>query len=151
VITVRGLHHVKVPVSDLTRSRAWYQTVLSLSPHLEFPDDHGTVRGIAPAGALGGGGLLNAVDPDWIELRFYAAGHHRPMSVHGGGIAAHPTRARETAGLEGWGLPGRAPRPLRNTRSGVLRCRVATPVGAGRRSRHGGSRACWSWLASQCW
>jgi Glyoxalase/Bleomycin resistance protein/Dioxygenase superfamily len=43
VITVHGLHHVKVPVSDLTRSRAWYETVLSLSLHLEFPDDSGTV------------------------------------------------------------------------------------------------------------
>jgi hypothetical protein len=27
VITVHGLHHVKVPVSDLTRSRAWHETV----------------------------------------------------------------------------------------------------------------------------
>lgn len=54
MITVRGLHHVKVPVSDLTRSRAWYETVLPLSPHLEFPDDSGTVRGVAyhPLGNL---------------------------------------------------------------------------------------------------
>jgi catechol 2,3-dioxygenase-like lactoylglutathione lyase family enzyme len=54
VITVHGLHHVKVPVSDLTRSRAWYETVLSLSPHLEFPDDSGAVRGVAyqPLGNL---------------------------------------------------------------------------------------------------
>jgi catechol 2,3-dioxygenase-like lactoylglutathione lyase family enzyme len=56
VITVHGLHHVKVPVSDLTRSRAWYETVLTVSPHLEFPDDNGTVHGIARANALGGGG-----------------------------------------------------------------------------------------------
>jgi catechol 2,3-dioxygenase-like lactoylglutathione lyase family enzyme len=47
VITFHGLHHVKVPVSDLPRSRAWYETVLPLSPHLEFPDDSGTVHGIA--------------------------------------------------------------------------------------------------------
>jgi hypothetical protein len=55
VITAHGPRHLKVPVSDLTRSRAWYQTVLSLSPHLELPDDSGTVHGIARAAARGRG------------------------------------------------------------------------------------------------
>jgi catechol 2,3-dioxygenase-like lactoylglutathione lyase family enzyme len=55
VITVHGLHHVKVPVSDLTHSRAWYESVLTLSPHLEYPGDNGIVHGMARANALGGG------------------------------------------------------------------------------------------------
>lgn len=149
MITVHGLHHVKVPVSDLTRSRDWYETVLSLSPHLEFPDDSGAVRGVVyhPLGnltlclredpprarALAGfnplavlvatradlddiathldqlavthgpvltatlGWMLNAVDPDRIELRFYTAEHHPPMPLHGGGIAAHPIPADQTS------------------------------------------------------
>jgi catechol 2,3-dioxygenase-like lactoylglutathione lyase family enzyme len=43
---VAGVHHVKVPVSDLARSRAWYSTVLSLDVEIEFRDDDGVVRGV---------------------------------------------------------------------------------------------------------
>lgn len=44
---ISGLHHLKLPVSDLARSRAWYETVLG--PHIEheFTDDDGVVRGVA--------------------------------------------------------------------------------------------------------
>jgi hypothetical protein len=52
VITVHGPHHVKVPVSDLTRGRAWHETVLTLSPHLEFPDDIPTPARDCLAGLL---------------------------------------------------------------------------------------------------
>jgi catechol 2,3-dioxygenase-like lactoylglutathione lyase family enzyme len=42
-----GIHHVKFPVTDLTRSRAWYERVFGLRPVLEFRDDHdGVVRGV---------------------------------------------------------------------------------------------------------
>jgi catechol 2,3-dioxygenase-like lactoylglutathione lyase family enzyme len=42
-----GIHHVKFPVTDLRRSRAWYERVFDLRPVLEFRDDHdGVVRGI---------------------------------------------------------------------------------------------------------
>ena len=44
---ILGLHHVKVPVTDLTRSRGWYERVFELEPEVEFPDDTGVVRGIA--------------------------------------------------------------------------------------------------------
>ena len=51
---ILGLHHVKVPVSDLQRSRAWYEQLLGVRPAVEFRDDDGTVRGVAyePIGAF---------------------------------------------------------------------------------------------------
>ena len=54
MITVRGVHHVKLPVSDLTRSRGWYESVLGVRPWLEFPDGNGVIRGVAyhPLGTL---------------------------------------------------------------------------------------------------
>jgi catechol 2,3-dioxygenase-like lactoylglutathione lyase family enzyme len=45
--TILGLHHVKIPVTDLPRSREWYERVFDLEPHMEFRDDHdGVVRGV---------------------------------------------------------------------------------------------------------
>lgn len=44
---IRGVHHMKVPVSDLQRSRDWYERVLGLSVGREFTDDDGVVRGVA--------------------------------------------------------------------------------------------------------
>lgn len=44
---ILGLHHVKVPVTDLSRSRRWYERVFDLEPEVEFPDEDGTVRGVA--------------------------------------------------------------------------------------------------------
>jgi catechol 2,3-dioxygenase-like lactoylglutathione lyase family enzyme len=47
VNVVAGVHHVKVPVSDLVRSQRWYGEVLGLTLQLEFRDEDGEVRGIA--------------------------------------------------------------------------------------------------------
>ncbi|MGW3997181.1 VOC family protein [Amycolatopsis sp. NPDC004772] len=44
---IEGFHHVKFPVSDLARSRAWYERVLGLDVTHEFPDADGVVRGVA--------------------------------------------------------------------------------------------------------
>lgn len=44
--TVVGIHHVKFPVSDLARSRTWYERLFELRPSMEFPDDEGVVRGV---------------------------------------------------------------------------------------------------------
>ena len=44
---ILGLHHIKVPVTNLARSRAWYERVFELKPTMEFPDDDGVVRGVA--------------------------------------------------------------------------------------------------------
>jgi catechol 2,3-dioxygenase-like lactoylglutathione lyase family enzyme len=44
---ILGVHHVKIPVSDLVRSRAWYERVLDLEVLREFRDDaDGVVRGV---------------------------------------------------------------------------------------------------------
>jgi catechol 2,3-dioxygenase-like lactoylglutathione lyase family enzyme len=34
-----GIHHVKLPVTEVTRSRDWYQRVLGLDQDLEFVED----------------------------------------------------------------------------------------------------------------
>ncbi len=41
-----GFHHVKLPVSDVARSRDWYQAVLGLELDLEFVED-GVLMGVA--------------------------------------------------------------------------------------------------------
>ena len=49
-----GFHHVKLPVSDLPRSRDWYARVLGLQTHIEFAES-GVVMGVAmrdPGGTL---------------------------------------------------------------------------------------------------
>jgi len=44
---ILGLHHVKIPVTDLVRSRAWYEKVFELETLTEFRDEHdGVVRGV---------------------------------------------------------------------------------------------------------
>jgi catechol 2,3-dioxygenase-like lactoylglutathione lyase family enzyme len=51
---ILGLHHVKVPVSDLPRSRDWHERLLGVRLAVEFRDDDGAVRGVAyePIGAF---------------------------------------------------------------------------------------------------
>jgi catechol 2,3-dioxygenase-like lactoylglutathione lyase family enzyme len=46
-VTVTGIHHLKIPVSDLARSRAWYTRALGMTVEFEFPDGDGVVRGVA--------------------------------------------------------------------------------------------------------
>jgi catechol 2,3-dioxygenase-like lactoylglutathione lyase family enzyme len=55
-IEFTGIHHVKLPVSDLARSREWYERVLGFTVMLEFPDNDGVVRGVG--GRLPGAGVL---------------------------------------------------------------------------------------------
>jgi catechol 2,3-dioxygenase-like lactoylglutathione lyase family enzyme len=45
-LTVTGIHHIKLPVSDLARSREWFERVLAYTVDWEFPDDDGIVRGV---------------------------------------------------------------------------------------------------------
>jgi catechol 2,3-dioxygenase-like lactoylglutathione lyase family enzyme len=40
-----GFHHVKLPVTDVARSRDWYQRVLGLHQDLEFVED-GALMGV---------------------------------------------------------------------------------------------------------
>ena len=43
---IDGFHHVKLPVSDIARSRGWYERVLGFEVVIEFAED-GEVRGLA--------------------------------------------------------------------------------------------------------
>ena len=43
---LNGFHHAKVPVTDVVRSRDWYQRVLGLQLVLEFVEDQG-LMGVA--------------------------------------------------------------------------------------------------------
>lgn len=43
---ITGIHHVKLPVSDVARSRAWYERVLGFEVVIEFVEDD-EVRGVA--------------------------------------------------------------------------------------------------------
>ncbi len=43
---ISGIHHVKLPVSDVRRSRDWYQRVLGFATVIEFLED-GEVAGVA--------------------------------------------------------------------------------------------------------
>jgi Glyoxalase/Bleomycin resistance protein/Dioxygenase superfamily len=45
-LTSTGIHHIKLPVSDLARSREWYERVLAYTVDRKFPDDDGIVRGV---------------------------------------------------------------------------------------------------------
>jgi catechol 2,3-dioxygenase-like lactoylglutathione lyase family enzyme len=56
-----GIHHLKLPVSSLSRSLPWYQKVLGFTVELEFPDDDGVVRGVA--------GSIPGVDGTGFALR----------------------------------------------------------------------------------
>ncbi|HEY3751103.1 MAG TPA: VOC family protein [Pseudonocardiaceae bacterium] len=45
--TLAGIHHVKIPVTDLDRSIAWYARVFGFQVTMRFPDGDGVVRGVA--------------------------------------------------------------------------------------------------------
>jgi catechol 2,3-dioxygenase-like lactoylglutathione lyase family enzyme len=51
-----GIRHVKLAVSDLARSREWYERVLGYTVRFVFPDLDGFVRGVG--GRLRGVGVL---------------------------------------------------------------------------------------------
>ncbi|MGC5010438.1 VOC family protein [Streptosporangium sp. DT93] len=42
-----GVHHLKLWVSDLERSRSWYERVLGLEHHISFEDEDGVIRGMS--------------------------------------------------------------------------------------------------------
>ncbi|MEV6304287.1 VOC family protein [Actinoplanes sp. NPDC051861] len=58
-----GVHHVKLPVTDLDRSRDWYTSVLGLGVDIEFTED-GVVRGLALSDPDGSLSLALRHDPE---------------------------------------------------------------------------------------
>jgi catechol 2,3-dioxygenase-like lactoylglutathione lyase family enzyme len=61
-----GVHHVKLPVADLDRSRDWYTSVLGMRVDIEFTED-GVVRGLALSDAAGSLRLALRHDPARAE------------------------------------------------------------------------------------
>ena len=57
-----GVHHLKLPVSDLARSRAWYESRLGYRLHIEFVED-GVLMGAALSHSNGGPELALRLDP----------------------------------------------------------------------------------------
>lgn len=52
--TIKGFPHVKLPVTDVARTRDWYRRVLGFEVTLEFVED-GTLMGLAlsdPGGSI---------------------------------------------------------------------------------------------------
>lgn len=58
-----GVHHLKLPVSDLERSFAWYQRTLGYERTIEFIEK-GTLMGIGMNHPGGGPHLALRLDPD---------------------------------------------------------------------------------------
>lgn len=58
-----GVHHLKLPVSDLGRSSQWYQSRLGYGVAMEFRED-GKVMGLALHHPAGGPRLALRLDPD---------------------------------------------------------------------------------------
>jgi len=59
---IRGIHHVKVPVTDLAVSREFYERLFDLVVLVEFGDRDGIIRGVAYC-PLGGVSLALREDP----------------------------------------------------------------------------------------
>jgi catechol 2,3-dioxygenase-like lactoylglutathione lyase family enzyme len=58
-----GIHHVKLPVTDLARSREWYQSRLGYQVQIEFVEQ-GKLMGYALAHPNGGPGLALRLNPE---------------------------------------------------------------------------------------
>lgn len=58
-----GFHHVKVPVSDVARSRDWYAGVLGFSTDIEFVED-GVLMGVGLAHEGMTAGIALRHDPE---------------------------------------------------------------------------------------
>lgn len=56
-----GIHHVKIPVTDLTRSIDWYAQVFDFRATWEFPEADGVVRGV--------GGVLPGLGDTMVAIR----------------------------------------------------------------------------------
>jgi catechol 2,3-dioxygenase-like lactoylglutathione lyase family enzyme len=59
-----GVHHLKLPVSDLERSAAWYESRLGYRKGYEFVED-GVLRGLALEHPRGGPSLALRLAPEW--------------------------------------------------------------------------------------
>ena len=63
MMSLQGFHHVKLPVTDVERTRDWYARVLSFAVELEFVED-GVLMGVAMRDPSGTVPLAFRCDPD---------------------------------------------------------------------------------------
>jgi catechol 2,3-dioxygenase-like lactoylglutathione lyase family enzyme len=61
--TLQGFHHVKLPVTDVERSRDWYTRTLGFAVELDFVED-GVLMGVALRDPSGTVPLALRCDPD---------------------------------------------------------------------------------------
>lgn len=86
---VAGIHHVKLPVTDMPRSVRWYREVFDFRPEYEFRDADGSVGGVA--------GSVPGLDPTELCLRV------NEVAARGcKGFDPVSFAARDRADLEGW-------------------------------------------------
>jgi catechol 2,3-dioxygenase-like lactoylglutathione lyase family enzyme len=106
-----GIHHVKLPVRDLARSRAWYESRLGYRAAVEFAEQ-GTLMGIVMRHPNGGPEFGLRLDPVRAEAAagfdYFAIGVPSKESIED--LAARLTALGEShAGVHfatiGWILP----------------------------------------------
>jgi catechol 2,3-dioxygenase-like lactoylglutathione lyase family enzyme len=104
-VLISGVHHVKLPVSDVERSREWYERVLGFELVVEFVEG-GEVRGVAlrrqgcvtqvalrhdpaRARALAGFDALALLVPTRGDVHVWKAALDEAGEPHGGLVTGH--------------------------------------------------------------
>jgi catechol 2,3-dioxygenase-like lactoylglutathione lyase family enzyme len=105
-----GIHHAKLPVTDLDRSRGWYGRVLGFKVTHEFPDADGVVPGVA--------GEVPGLGDSMLCLRVNSAAVHGCRGLD-----------RMAPGVQQPGRPRSAPVQLDGARGGSRGCRGVRPSG----------------------
>lgn len=109
--SLAGVHHLKLPVRDLARSRHWYESRLGYELAMEFVEG-GKLMGYSLLHPNGGPGLALRLDPARAEAAagfdYFAIGVPDKDAIEA--LAAHLTALGEThAGVHfatiGWILP----------------------------------------------
>jgi len=109
--TLAGVHHVKLPVSDLERSIAWYESRLGYKRTIDFVE-HGTLMGVSMNHPDGGPMFGLRLDPDRARAAagfdYFSIGVPDKAAMEA--LAAHLTAlGEEHAGVHfatiGWILP----------------------------------------------
>ncbi|MEU8804148.1 VOC family protein [Spirillospora sp. NPDC048819] len=111
VPVLAGVHHLKLPVSDLKRARAWYESRLGYELVLEFVEQ-GALMGVVMRHPRGGPDLGLRLDPERAKAAagfdYFAIGVPHKAAMDD--LAAHLTELGEShAGVHfatiGWILP----------------------------------------------
>jgi catechol 2,3-dioxygenase-like lactoylglutathione lyase family enzyme len=106
-----GIHHVKLPVSDLARSQEWYESRLGYLVSIEFVEQ-GELKGVSMRHPKGGPELALRLDPERAAAAagfdYFAIGVASTEAIED--LAAHLTALGEShAGVHhatiGWILP----------------------------------------------